>query len=213
MRRLFIAINLPENIKEAIEEIVNDLKISMNQHVDQLNQQIEIRFLPKENWHLTISFLGYQPIDADLRGQSTLTAIIESIKEAAKKFSAAKIEFKKIMLAPPNKSPRMIWLSGTKETSKILGVIKTKLENELIKNRVQFKKENRGFNCHLTLARFPVPLQKYENIRLSKKLIPRLGVIYEKQLPISFDAQSLDLMESRLKRTGAKYEILASISF
>ena len=34
-RRLFIAINLPKNIKETIKKIVNDLRISINQRVHQ----------------------------------------------------------------------------------------------------------------------------------------------------------------------------------
>lgn len=103
----------------------------------------------------------------------------------------------------------MIWLTGTKQTSKILGEIKDKLEDELVKNGVRFKRDKRPFNGHLTLARF--------QFNFGKSNLPKLDNIKEVGLPdienLSFTAKSLDLMESRLKRTGAEYEILQSIDF
>lgn len=106
----------------------------------------------------------------------------------------------------------MIWLTGSKETSKILGEIKNKLEDELIKNRVQFKKENRGFNCHLTLARFSLSQINTDQTQINADICENLRSNL-RESAFAFYAKSLDLMESRLKRTGAEYEILASISF
>ena len=177
MRRLFIAINLPDNIKEKIEA----------------NLRGKIRWLPPENWHLTISFLGYQP-------DEKIPAILKSIKETAANFKPPKIEFEKTILAPPDKPPRMIWLTAAKETSEKLAAIKNCLDDSLIKNGVRFKIEKRKYNGHLTLARFSTPIRNYENIRNCEK-------------QFIFTAQSLDLMESHLKRAGAKYEILAKVDF
>ncbi len=202
MKRLFIAINLPEETKNKIEEIVNDLKISVNQRIDQLESVAEIKFLPKENWHLTISFLGYQP-------DEKIPNILESIKTTTQSLVSLKrpilIEFERIILAPPGRTPRMIWLVGSKETSKILGTIKTKLEDELIKNGVRFKRENREYNTHLTLARFQSIFGTSD--------VPNMDIRRPKIENISFIAQSLDLMESHLKRTGAEYEILSTLTF
>lgn len=189
MKRLFIAINLPQNIKEAIEEIINNLPKSA----------AEIRFLPKENWHLTISFLGYQPDEA-------ISPILESIKETIEREASPAIEFEKIILAPANRPARMIWLTGSKETSKILGAIKTKLEDELVKNGVQFQRENREYNTHLTLARFSPTQINADIISVNQR-------IHQRKSALNLQAQSLDLMESHLKRTGAEYEILASLTF
>ena len=168
--------------------------------------EILIRWLPPENWHLTISFLGYQPDEA-------INSILKSIKETAKNFSAAKIEFEKIMIAPPNKSPRMIWLAGTKETSKILSEIKNKLEDELIKNGARFKKDNREFNCHLTLARFSETRINTDIERINTDIISINHYLNQHKSAFAFYAKNLDLMEAHLKPTGAEYEILASISF
>jgi len=166
----------------------------------------KIRFLPKENWHLTISFLGYQPDEA-------IGPILEVLKETAKNFQAPFIEFEKIIFAPvfvkttagkPPRPPRMIWLTGSKKTSQPLAAIKKNLEDTLIKNGVRFHLENRGYNAHLTLARFSTPPQNSEEKLLNYPIT---------QSPIFFIAQSLDLMESHLHRTGAEYEILSSAQF
>ena len=186
MKRLFIAINLPQNIKEAIEEIINNLPI-----------------LPKENWHLTISFLGYQP-------DEKIPNILESVKITTQSLVSLKrpilVEFEKIILAPANRPARMIWLVGSKETSKILGAIKTKLEDELVKNGVRFQRDNREYNTHLTLARFSPTQINADIISVNQR-------IHQRKSALSFQAQSLDLMESYLKRTGAEYEILSTLTF
>jgi len=191
--RLFIAINLPENIKEVVERMVNDLKISINQ-LNQHKSAAEIRFLPKENWHLTITFLGYQPDEA-------VSLILKPIQETAADFDPVLIKFEKIIYGPPGKPARMLWLAGAEKTSRNLGEIKEKLENELIKNKVNFRQENRQFHTHLTLARF-----QYEEVELPKKVpLPKIDCCFE--------AKTLDLMESRLKRTGAEYESISRFAF
>jgi len=207
MKRLFVAINLPQDLKNKIEKIVDSLKISVNQCENPRKSVAEIRFLPKENWHLTLVFLGYQPDEA-------INPILESLKETVKNFPEPTVEFEKIIWAPPNKPARMIWLTGTKETSKNLAAIKTKLEDELVKNNVRFQRENRKYNTHLTLARFQQTRINADIDADSRRLnisVNQHSNQYKSAL--SLQAQSLDLMESHLKRTGAEYEILTKVDF
>lgn len=199
MKRLFIAINLAEEVKRQIIKIIK--QISSDKFLDKSN----FRWISPENWHLTISFLGYQPDEA-------IEPILQSIKETINKYSHilknVGISFERVILAPPNRPPRMIWLLGSQETSKILGQIKNNLENNLIKNGVKFQRENRPYNAHLTLARFQSSLRNYENLRKYENFqLPNY------QLPITFFVQSIDLMESHLKRTGAEYNVLAKLDF
>jgi len=177
MKRLFIAINLPDELKNKIEQITKKIT--------------DFRWIPSKNWHLTLVFLGYQADEA-------IIPILESIRESAQNFPAPDIEFEKMILAPPDREPRMVWLNCTKQTSKILGEIKNKLENDLITNRVTFKIENRPFNSHLTLMRFSndSPILTYEIVD-----------------NLHFTSQSIDLMESHLKRSGAEYDILTKVDF
>ena len=188
MRRLFIAINLPENVKREIKNIISETELDA-----------DARWTPPENWHLTLTFLGYQP---DENIPRITEAIQSTIKNCAGTLKSTEIVFEKLSLAPAEKQPRMIWLSGDKETSKNLSIIKNELDNLLNENGVKFKIEHRNFNSHITLARFePLAKSEIENIKLPA---------VEK---LNFRAKSLDLMESHLKRSGAEYEILTSLTF
>ena len=193
MKRLFIAINLTEDIKKEIRRIIEEVDSKMH-----FSKQPTFRWLPEENWHLTLTFLGGQP-------DKSIGSILESIKSAVLCIEPPLIEFGDVLFAPqkifggPDRPPRMIWLTTTKQTSEILGKIKNKLEDLLDKNGVKFRKENRKFQGHLTLARFE-PLFRKET-----KLL-RVG-------DLIFTSQSLDLMESKLFRIGAEYIILEKVDF
>lgn len=183
--RLFIAINLPEKTKNTIEKAVNKIQ--------PLFDDFPARFLSPKNWHLTITFLGYQP-------QEAVGPILKAIEETADNFNPIEIDFESISYGPPDRPARMVWLVGTKQTSEILSELKLKLEDTLAKNGVRFQKENRSFSAHLTLVRFSGALGKLPN----KSISP---------LSLSFEAKTLDLMESHLKRTGAEYEPLSQFAF
>jgi len=185
-RRLFTAINLPAEIKQKLAAEVDGLKSLF------IKAGLDIRFLSPENWHLTIAFLGYQD-DTDIN------LIINALQTITPKFTAPFVEFKKIIYGPPDKPPRMIWLTSSNKTSKLLAMIKDELEKELINQGVRFQQESRAFNAHLTLARFDLPRQ----------LLPAIEWPFSEK----FEAKSLDLMESHLKRTGAEYEILSAFDF
>ncbi len=203
MKRLFIAINILPDAKKRIEVIVESLKNSVNQD----KPELQIRWPSLENWHLTLVFLGYQPDEA-------INPILESIKETVKNFPAPTVEFENIIWAPPNKPPRMVWLTGTKETSKKLDEIKKYLKNELIKNGVKFQRENRSYNAHLTLARFQPMTRINADINADLRgYISENQRTNQRQSALAFCAKSLDLMESHLKRTGAEYETLAELKF
>ncbi|MDO8442851.1 MAG: RNA 2',3'-cyclic phosphodiesterase [bacterium] len=186
MRRLFIAINIPKDIKEKISK-KRDLLESLIP---------SIRFVGEENWHLTLVFLGEQSDEAIL-------PIIKSMKDLIPGFTCPGINFSDISYGPVKGAPRMVWLNGDENTSKTLSVLKTQLEDELIKNGVRFKLENREFRTHITLAKFS------EDQRSG---LPDLGGEF-KGLNWFFEAESLDLMESRLSGKGAEYEVLQRIDF
>lgn len=212
-KRLFVAINLPDEIKEKIKEIVGQIQPLFDGSTP-LTTGGEIRFLKPETWHITITFLGYQPLNADLRGlnadqrgRQLLAKIIESIKTTVKNFKPPLIEFDKVIFGPPGKKPRMIWVVGDKKSSEMLGKIKNTLEDEFVKNGIKFQRENRPYNTHLTLARFNSILGTSDVLNIEQKLrdigCPK----------IEFIVESLDLMESHLKRTGAEYKTLVKVDF
>lgn len=183
-KRLFLAINLPEKIKDKIEVVLEKIRYGFSN---------DIRFLDRENWHLTVVFLGYQSDEA-------LKPILTSMKNVANNFDPPKIELTDIAYGPKGASPRMIWLNGSLATANSLGLLKINLEAGLEEGGVRFKKEHRRFQAHITLARF-------KPVRIAE--LPPLAEKFQEK----FLANSLDLMESRLARSGANYEILQRFNF
>lgn len=196
-KRLFIAINLPSDIKKKISDAVASLDSQIDRKIA---RQIGFRWMEPESWHLTVSFLGYQSDEA-------IGPILKSIKEASGNFTALEIGFEDVVWAPAGKSPRMIWMTGTEKTSNDLAVVKNKLEDSLIKNGVRFKPEARKYNAHLTLARFSDG-KNFNDLNIDLASVPRN--IFKS---MDFTAQSIDLMESELEHGGARYIILQKEKF
>lgn len=186
-RRLFIAINLPENVKKNVFNGVTQLESFF---LDK-----KVRFLDEKNLHITLVFLGYQE-------DTALSGILSAMKGVVKEFNAPKVELNSDFAYVPEKNPRMIWLRGSKNTSENLSKIKDFLEEKLIDNKIHFKVENRIFNTHITICRFA---------NFMRGDLPELSFNLGKDLV--FEAATLDLMESHLSKSGAEYELLQSMDF
>jgi len=181
-RRLFIAINLPEAVKNKVEKEIEKFRYDFVS---------DIRFLDRDNWHITVTFLGYQE-------DESIGPTLESMQKIAGDYEPFDIKLTDISYGPKGKTPRMIWLNGAPETSAAIEKLKNDLEGELVSRRVQFKREHRRLSIHITLARLH-----------SAKDLPEI----QRNLSLAFEAKSLDLMESSLPRAGAKYENLQEVDF
>lgn len=182
-RRVFVAINPDERTIVEIGGLVRECRGKLPRGIKR-----QIRFLPPENWHITLSFLGYQD-------EANVEKIEVALGETAKRFAPAEVGLESLVWGPLGRPPRMIWLLGDGETSKKLGEMKNSFEDLLGEKNVLFDRETRPFNAHITLARFDLRLPQ-----------PRPAI--EKRAGLRFEAKSLDLVESRLERGGAKYEIV-----
>lgn len=188
-RRLFISIDLDPQARRAIQKIEKDIEDAFGSE-----GAGRASFMPDENWHITISFLGTQD-DADL------TAIMGAMRRTAENFSTPDISFTEVAYAPQKNNPRMIWLKTSRETSEELGKIKKALEDLLAGAGIRFERESRAFSGHITLARF--------GNSMGSGNLPKI----ERTVRINCIGASLDLMESELSRTGAKYTVLQEFPF
>ena len=132
-RRLFIAINLDRPARRAIGRIEKDIEDVFGRE-----KEWDIRFMPEENWHVTISFLGTQD-------DASLTAIMSAMGAAAKNFPRSNIVFTEVAYAPQKDHPRMIWLRTSRETSRAFGEIKKLLEDRLAEAGIRFERESGHF--------------------------------------------------------------------
>ncbi|MDP2695988.1 MAG: RNA 2',3'-cyclic phosphodiesterase [bacterium] len=183
-RRLFVAINLPDEIKTAISRKIDRLQSLFGE---------QVRFLSSSSWHITMSFLAYQEDEA-------LPTIIDAIKDVADKFVAPDIDITNLEYGPQSGLARMLWLTTNSHTAEQLGPIKKQLENLLIDRGLKFPRTFKSFHPHITLAKFS---------QVSRKELPEL----DEKLGLSFVANGLEIMESTLKRSGAEYDSLSKASF
>lgn len=181
-KRLFIAINLPEKIKNKLFDYQRKWG------------NLPVRWTPKINLHITLVFIGYVSDDE-------MYEICNLVKGVAKRHDAFNINFKKIILGPPDKPPRMFWVEG--EKSEELAKLRDDLEGSLFNSSVSgFKnKEVRAYRPHITLGR--IQHERWKELNPC----PTVDEIFER----AFLVETIDVMESELKRTGAEYTILESV--
>jgi len=130
--RLFVGIELPENIKKEIEEIEKELKKKVK----------EAKVVKRENLHITLKFLGEVK-------EEKIVAIDEKLKEVSESFIPFNVWVGKIGNFPEGKKMRVLWVGV--ESNGILNKINFKIEKVL--STIGFKEENR-FKEHITIARF-----------------------------------------------------------
>lgn len=157
-RRIFIAINLPEDIKKKLAGYKERWP------------ELPIRWTKSENLHITLDFIGYVT-------DEELVEICEKTKEIADKHNAFEVKLTQICYGPLNKSPRMIWAIGEK-----------------------IKELN--LSPHITLGR----IRKWEWQRIEPEERPNI----DEEIDLSFSVDSIEIMESVLKRGGPEYTILES---
>lgn len=181
--RIFIAINLPERIKKQL----SDYRVKW--------PELPCRWTKPENLHITLAFLGST-------SDEELLEILETAKDVASKHEPFSINFNKIIYGPPRKNPpRMVWIEG--EENKDLGRLQGDMDNSLQNFPTQKENENRSFSPHITLGR----LKEWEFRKIEPEERPQI----EKDISMIFNVNSIEIMESELKREGPEYSILESI--
>ncbi len=194
-----MAINLPESVKE-------NLSLFRQKWPD-----LPARWTKKENLHLTLVFLGYLSDEEVLR-------VCELTKQIAASHKHINICLNKIFYGPPKKlPPRMIWVEC--DQSDELIALRKDLERSLF-GEVNFSPQDgsassstlssgprgspqdRVFSFHITLAR----IKTWE----WRKIDPEERPDVNEELSLSFGVNSVEVMESRLKRGGAEYSVLES---
>ena len=126
MYRLFIAIDLPEQVKEAVAAIAGDLPGA--------------RRVPREQIHLTLRFIG----EVDEGMFLAIKGVLSAVRSAP--FS---LTLKGVGHFPPGRHPRVLWVGM--EESEPLRELQKMVELALIGAGVAA--EERGFSPHITIAR------------------------------------------------------------
>ncbi|MBC8318984.1 MAG: RNA 2',3'-cyclic phosphodiesterase [Desulfobulbaceae bacterium] len=127
MYRLFVAIDLPEDVKKNLSSLCYGLPGA--------------KWVDMEQVHLTLRFIG--EVDGGIFRD--IRAVLEDIE--AEGFN---LQIKGLGCFPPRKDPRVLW-AGIESSGEMLG-LKKKIDSRLM--RVGIEPEKRKFSPHITLARF-----------------------------------------------------------
>ena len=178
VKRLFIAIDLPHELKEYLYLAASEYFSGNN----------AVRVIPAENIHLTLKFLG----SVDILKTHRISVAIQS---TSSNFGMFDYMISDRLNAFPSENSARIIFAGVKEGyGKIMEIFKV-LETNL--GKIRIKKEERRFVSHITVAR----IRDRKNI---SGLLGSAGLAYDK--PVRCD--KLTLFESILRPSGAQYTIL-----
>lgn len=182
--RSFIALNLTADIHRQLDEIIQSLK----------QQTTIVRWVPSQNIHLTLKFLG----DVSLANIETLQRVLagEAARHAPFTFTVSGFG-----AFPNTRWPRVLWVGV--QAPAALTAAQHGIEAET--QRLGYTGEERPFSPHLTLGRVSNNASPQEARRLSDALtqvkIGELGQVMVK---------SVYLYRSDLNPGGATYTPLAS---
>ena len=185
--RLFVALDLPEGVREELRELIARLK----KHFP------SARWVRAEGIHITVKFIGYtdeenfEPICGAL-AQIRLERLVE-------------MEFRGLGFSPNERRPRVLWC-GVKASSN-LPKLASDIEQAL--EPLGIERESREFVPHLTLARLESGGGSGTHIQ---KLVQAAGELADKGFGSATETEFY-LYESVLKRSGAKYKRLRAFPF
>ncbi|MFH1037055.1 MAG: RNA 2',3'-cyclic phosphodiesterase [PVC group bacterium] len=185
--RLFIAVELPETWQKRISLSIRTLA----------GRYPGVRWIPAENIHLTLKFLG----DTD-PGQ--VTAVQSFLDAAAGRYLPITARSGGFGVFPNLKKPRVIWLglpAGKNELTALVEALDRGLTN------LGFEPEKREFTPHLTLGRVKNEVKTpnlaeslAEENKKAREPLDSLG-------PLNINM--IALMQSTLTPRGAIYRVLS----
>ncbi len=177
-KRLFIALNLPLDIKD---ELVNKIKI--------LRHQVGgVKWVNPEGLHITLHFLGN--LDSN-----TENIIKEAMEHLVGKFGTFQFKLGNINAFPNLDRPRVIFIE-CEQSGKNLALALHKSLGQEILIRAEIKLDERPWTSHITLGRV-------KGRGVTMKIPPD-----SPPLGSTFMVDTFDLMESDLKPIGAVYKII-----
>jgi len=187
--RSFIAIELPDEVKETVAIIIKRLRPAQYRYV---------KWAAPAGIHLTIKFLGNISSDQ-------IPKITDIMKTAAGRVPPLELRLGGLGMFPNEQRPRVIWVALEGNTEP-LAVMQREIEKAL--EPLGFAPENRAFTPHLTLGRVRDNASPEERKEIG-------SVVKEKKIDYdaSFTLKELSLMKSTLTPTGAIYNRLDYAAF
>ncbi len=175
--RLFIAVPVPQAVAAFLETLRRQWR----------DPKRNLRWVPTQNIHLTLQFLG----DVETTAIASISEQMDAVAAASPPFSLAA---KGVGGFPRLRQLRVLWVGLDGETQRLIaiqGALAKRLET------VGFARERRRFHPHLTIGRARRPM---DGRRLSERLMSSGDLASG-----PFRVDRICLVASRLTSKGAEY--------
>lgn len=183
--RSFIAIPLSPEVQRNARRLLRDLRQGKD----------GIKWVPEENLHLTLKFLG-DVVDRDV------PQVCQAIRRASEAIAPFELEFAGTGGFPSADRPRVIWAGVPRGGEELIQLVSV-LEKELAD--LGFKPEPRDYRPHLTLGRV-----RSGSRAASAEVVERVSRHENRSLGV-MAAEQLRLYASYLDKAGPSYHVMDTI--
>jgi RNA 2',3'-cyclic 3'-phosphodiesterase len=173
--RLFVAVDVPDDVKRSVATAIEPWRQTFP----------EARWIPPENWHITLTFLG-------ATGRELVPWIEETIGAVASAHAPVVARLTNLGAFPIGDRARVLWV-GVDDPDHRLAALAADLEAALVR---EFPLEARAFHPHLTVARSEPPVR-----------LPN-GFAETTVSAGPFNVDRLVLFRSYLRRPRPRYEAI-----
>lgn len=187
--RAFVAVDLPPDLQERLEEVTHELKQQMG--------DVPVRWVPAGNMHLTLKFLG----DVSLNNLEVLRDILHG--EAVDREHMV-VSLGGIGAFPKTRRPRVVWVGV--EAPDELASLQRGIDKQTA--RVGYARERRAFSPHVTLGRVSRNATP-EEVRLVGDVLSEIKIGFLGVARI----KGVHLYRSDLQSSGAVYSKIFSADF
>ena len=183
--RVFIAIDIDEQIRRALGDLQNELRSKVDV------KKSDVKWVNPDNMHLTLKFLG------EIKDQEAVD-VCNITKEVASRHKSFELDVETVGHFG-GRSARVLWI-GTGQNSDNLLQLQSDLEEQLAS--AGWPKETRKFSGHLTLCRV-------RNSKAGVKLAQMTGGYKGFKLGTIL-ADSISVYQSQLTPKGPVYTVLGN---
>ena len=184
--RVFVAVGISADARQQLIDAVDRIRRDIPQGIQWANP---------DGMHLTLKFLGNIP-SADVE------PLLDCVQPVASSATPFPLHLAGLGMFPNRRKPRVLW-AGVDGDLDALSRLQQATEDAI--TALGYPPEQRPFRPHITLGR---PRRSVSDAQLS-----RIGAVVsalDQPSPVGWQVEAVDLMQSELHPSGARYTVLGS---
>ena len=182
--RVFVAVGISAEARQQLIDATDRIRRDVPQGIQWANP---------DGMHLTLKFLGNIPSNG-------VEPLLDCLKSVASESSPFPLNLVGLGMFPNRRKPRVLW-AGVDGDLDALSRLQQGTEDAI--TAIGYPPEQRPFRPHITLGR---PRRSVSDAQLS-----RIGAVVSALAPlspVSWQVEAVDLMQSELHPSGARYTVL-----